>query len=134
MMTAIAGGCLCGAVRYSISGNPVSVVYCHCLKCRRAAGAVAVAWATFSATALQVVSGTAACYRSSSHAERLFCSRCGTQLFFRFNPSSPQIDVAIGSVDDPVALRPTCHLWTASMIPWLDSMCDLPRHSDDGPD
>lgn len=46
------GGCLCGAVRYRITGEPKSVGYCHCRMCQRAAGAPVVAWATVPADAL----------------------------------------------------------------------------------
>ena len=39
------GGCLCGATRYVVQGDPVVVALCHCSMCRRAAGAPVVAWA-----------------------------------------------------------------------------------------
>lgn len=32
---AASGGCLCGAVRYEISGKLRNVIDCHCWKCRR---------------------------------------------------------------------------------------------------
>ena len=34
----IQGGCLCGAVRYSIVGEPVFQLYCYCTDCRRVSG------------------------------------------------------------------------------------------------
>jgi len=36
------GGCLCGAVRYSVTGTPVARTLCHCISCRRATGGVSV--------------------------------------------------------------------------------------------
>ncbi len=44
---AITGGCLCGAVRYEASGEPISVIHCHCLSCRRHTGAPVVTLAGF---------------------------------------------------------------------------------------
>jgi hypothetical protein len=41
------GGCLCGAVRYSISGTPFAAEYCHCRMCQKSAGAVVVNWMDF---------------------------------------------------------------------------------------
>jgi len=38
------GGCLCGAIRYSISGFPISAEYCHCRMCQKGTGAVVVNW------------------------------------------------------------------------------------------
>ena len=44
MSDAHTGGCLCGAIRYRITGAPVEALYCHCRMCRRAHGAPVVAW------------------------------------------------------------------------------------------
>jgi hypothetical protein len=128
------GGCLCGQIRYTVDGQPGIVSYCHCIQCRRAGGAAAVAWATFSTTELEIRSGSVSSYRSSSHAERGFCPTCGTQLFFCSTQRSLQVDVTVGSLDDPAALQPTCHVWTGSMVPWLINLTRLPQHADDGPE
>ena len=32
------GGCLCGAVRYSVQWPPVMVATCHCVHCQKQAG------------------------------------------------------------------------------------------------
>ena len=132
-MTQLAGGCLCGQIRYVVQGKPCDVTYCHCTHCRRAAGAAAVAWATFPANAVQILAGTVASYRSSLEGERLFCSRCGTQLFFSSSTSAQELDVTLGSLDDSTALKPTCHLWTQSMIGWLRDFSRLPRHPEEPP-
>ena len=55
------GGCLCGAVRYRISGSPLSSVNCHCESCRRASGAPAVAWISRRAIAIRDPRGLAGC-------------------------------------------------------------------------
>ena len=38
---------MCGAVRYEASGDPISVIFCHCESCRRHTGAPVVALAGF---------------------------------------------------------------------------------------
>jgi hypothetical protein len=43
MKLPLEGGCLCGGIRYQISGEPRSADYCHCRMCRRTAGAPVVA-------------------------------------------------------------------------------------------
>jgi len=75
------GHCLCGAVTVTVRG-PVSGVWaCHCSMCRRWGGAVTMGMDT----APEHVSfeGPVARYRSSSFAERTWCERCGTHLWFR---------------------------------------------------
>jgi hypothetical protein len=120
------GGCLCGAVRYRISGAPRSADYCHCGMCRRAAGAPVVARLTVADAGFAWLAGEPAVYRSSAAALRLFCERCGTQLALRDEPGF--LDVTLASLDEPAEVRPRYHIWTASRIPWFEIADDLPRH------
>jgi hypothetical protein len=126
MNLSLKGGCLCGAVRYRISGAPRSADYCHCRMCRRAAGAPVVARLTVANDFFNWMSGTPAVYRSSPDAERFFCRKCGTQLALRDEPDF--LDVTLASLDDPEAVRPTYHIWTTSRIGWFDIADDLPRY------
>ena len=126
MKLPLQGGCLCGAVRYRISAHPRSADYCHCRMCRRAAGAPVVARLTVANAAFAWTNGTPAVYRSSAEAERLFCPDCGTQLALRDEPD--YLDVTLASLDDPAAVRPSYHIWTASRIGWFDTVDDLPRY------
>jgi hypothetical protein len=113
-------------VRYRISGHPRSTDYCHCRMCRRAAGAPVVARLTVADSAFAWIKGRPAVYRSSAEAERLFCPICGTQLALRDEPD--WLDVTLASLDDPAAISPSYHIWTASRIGWFDTVDDLPRY------
>jgi hypothetical protein len=126
MKLLLAGGCLCGAVRYRISAEPRSADYCHCRMCRRAAGAPVMARLTVANESFAWTKGEPAVYRSSQEAERFFCSTCGTQLALRDEPE--YLDVTLASLDIPEAVRPTYHIWTASRIGWFDTADDLPRY------
>ncbi len=126
-MRALEGGCLCGGLRYRISGAPRSADYCHCRMCRRAAGAPVVARLTVAAAAFAWSAGEPAVYRSSARAEWLFCPRCGSQIALRDEPDC--LDVTLASLDDPGAVRPGYHIWTASRISWFETADDLPRYS-----
>ena len=126
MRLPLAGGCLCGAIRYQISAEPRSADYCHCRMCRRAAGAPVVARLTVANEAFAWTTGAPAVYRSSPNAERFFCPKCGTQLALRDEPD--YLDVTLASLDTPEAARPRYHIWTASRIGWFDTADDLPRY------
>ncbi len=130
----LSGGCLCGAVRYSVSGRPVDCGYCHCRICQRASGAPLVAWATVPAECLTITAGVPQAYASSAHALRQFCARCGTPISFRSQRSPTRVDITIASLDDPSSLPPQYHIWTVSQVPWLKVDDHLPRHADGGPD
>jgi hypothetical protein len=122
------GGCLCGAIRYEVSGEAVVVALCHCSMCRRSSGAPAVAWAMFEQTALRFVTGQPTAYASSPGVERSFCARCGTPLAFRANYLPGLVDVTVGSMDAPATLAPQMHIWAAKRLPWLVLGDSLPRH------
>ncbi|MEM7464697.1 MAG: GFA family protein, partial [Pseudomonadota bacterium] len=53
-MTQVTGGCLCGKVRFTVTGNPDRVGVCHCQHCRRHHGALFHASAIFHKDAVTV--------------------------------------------------------------------------------
>ncbi|MBX9844064.1 MAG: GFA family protein [Xanthobacteraceae bacterium] len=76
------GGCLCGAVRFTATPKDHNVGVCHCSMCRRwAAGPF---FAMECEGAVKVADETQlGVYRSSEWAERCFCKKCGSVLFYR---------------------------------------------------
>jgi len=78
---AITGHCLCGAVTITVAGeHDPRVGACHCRMCQRWSGGL---FLCFTADAAAVtVSGKFTRYRSSAFAERAFCPRCGSHLWF----------------------------------------------------
>jgi len=123
-----AGGCLCGAIRYSFEGDPLWKCHCHCSMCRRLTGAGFATWVGFPAGAFSWIEGQPSFYRSSSEVEIGFCGNCGgTMTFHRVHEAS----AALGSLDNPekVPAGPDDdHVWTEDQIPWLKIDDDLPRY------
>lgn len=77
----LVGHCLCGAVTITVAGpHDEHVGACHCRMCQRWSGGVFVCFAADAATV--TVTGEVARFRSSSFAERAFCPRCGSHLWF----------------------------------------------------
>jgi hypothetical protein len=118
----ITGGCFCGAVRYETAMSAFHETICHCADCRRAVGAHVVAWFSVSRSAL-ALTGEPVRYRSSAGATRSFCGRCGTSLLFESDAHPDEVDVTLSTLDDPNALPPKDHTWTASKVGW-DAVCD----------
>ena len=77
------GGCLCGAIRYRVSGEAVAATLCHCRSCRRASGGTNVAWAVFEHSQFRWLSGYPAHYSSSAGIEWLYCRDCGSLVGYR---------------------------------------------------
>jgi hypothetical protein len=133
-MDALQGGCLCGAIRYRITGGIIDAGYCHCRLCQRSAGAPVLAWLTVPVEGFAYSAGEAAVFPSSSHSQREFCSRCGTQLAFRRQRDARTVDLTLASLDDPQQVPPEYHIWRQSRIGWFETADRLPRHEDAGPD
>src|SRR5690348_16244022 len=121
MSLPIAGGCLCGQVRYKLSAAPTRLVDCHCLDCRRASGAPFVTWGTVQKSDLQIISGDV---RQFAYAGRVrsFAGCCGTTLFFTDSDSAPAIDVAIASLEQPESYAPNRTIWVEDKLPWWFSI------------
>lgn len=127
------GGCLCGAIRYSVQLPIVDSGYCHCKTCRRASGAPVVAWLSVPPAQLTLVKGAPRRFHSSARGQRDFCPDCGAQLFFR-GEHAELVDITNASLDDPDRVTPEYHIWRKSRIAWFDTADSLPRHDDSGPD
>ncbi|HEX9770334.1 MAG TPA: GFA family protein, partial [Kiloniellales bacterium] len=100
------GGCLCGAVRYRVSGPSVWRAVCTCESCTRAAGAPLVAWAGFPSARFEVLAGEVAIYESTPGVRRGFCGRCGTTLTYQKDPQvlpgfADDVYIATRTLDDP---------------------------------
>ena len=134
MQLPLEGGCLCGAVRYRVTAEPVDSVYCHCRMCQRRSGAPAVATVEVPTGGLAFVQGEPAAYRSSPEAQRLFCRDCGTELYFTLLHEPTSLSLNLGTLDDPEAVRPTKHIWTSSQVSWFVVDDGLPRHGENAPE
>lgn len=120
------GGCQCGRVRYRVEIANDDAYLCHCRMCQRATGGFA---ASFVQVSLANLAWERApdWYGSSPIAHRPFCSACGTPLGFAFLEGGRNIDLTVGSFDDPSAFVPKLHSGAESMHEaWLDTS-DLPR-------
>jgi hypothetical protein len=106
------GGCLCGGVRYRISGALRGVIACHCSQCRRTSGHYAAMTSAPSANVAMTSSGSLVWYRSSDTAERGFCSRCGGNLFWR-QAGRDAISITAGTLDTPTNLSVEEHIFVA---------------------
>jgi hypothetical protein len=127
----IRGSCLCGDVRFEISGALSGASHCHCTMCRKAHGAAFGTYAAARAADFRILSGEdrIARYRSSPGIVRTFCARCGSTLQW-LRESKPEIvDIALGVLDDDPGVRPASHIYVASKAPWHEITDRLPQHA-----
>ncbi|MFC3711429.1 GFA family protein [Sphingoaurantiacus capsulatus] len=119
-MTEMAGGCLCGAVRFTAQVHSDDAYLCHCRMCQRAIGNVSVAMVNALKAEVSWADEPST-YRSSPIATRGFCGVCGTSLTFAYDDSE-KLDLLVGTFDDPSRFRPKHHFGVEHLHRnWLDT-------------
>ena len=121
------GGCLCGAVRYRVTGEPEATTLCHCFSCRRSTGGPSLAWAIFPEDSVAITQGELTEHQSSPGTYRGFCARCGTSLTYRRDNRPGLFDVTTASLDDPEAFPPAKEIWVEEKLSWMTTHPDLPH-------
>jgi hypothetical protein len=117
------GGCLCGAVRYTLRGEPFHVGRCHCANCRKESGSTYTIYGQWPREAFES-SGEVATYDG-----RCFCPRCGSRLFDVADEDG--VEVRLGSLDDaPFELRPVAEIWIKRREPWLAEVEGASQHQE----
>jgi hypothetical protein len=127
--TTLSGGCLCGAVRYEISGEATRFYHCHCRRCRKATG-------TGHATNIMVKPNSVTWIKGEEllgqykvpEAERFatcFCKNCGSPLP-RIVPELSLAVIPAGSLDSSPGIEPQARIFWDSRVEWSCAAGDLP--------
>lgn len=104
------GGCLCGAVRYSVHGPLRDVLICHCETCQRLHTYVG-AYSACAPEDLRIENnGALRWYPSSLIARRGFCSECGANLFWQ-PAHGRHVSISAGSLNRPTSLHVQEHIF-----------------------
>ena len=127
MAEVLAGGCLCGAVRYEVAPPFTRTSICHCSMCRKAAGAPYMSFLTLPRVQFRLTAGAPTTFRSSDRAERAFCVRCGTALLYD-ELGANYLDVASATLDSPGSAQPSDQIFAADAISWVHSVPALPSY------
>lgn len=118
------GGCLCGAVRYTVRGEPFHVGRCHCGDCRKESGS---AYTIYGQWPLEAFESTG---EHATYQGRSFCPRCGSSLF-TLDEEGVGAEIQLGSLDDaPFGLRPEAELWIKRREPWLLAIDGASQHQE----
>src|SRR5579862_474190 len=136
-MTARTGRCLCGAVTFELTAEPLVVRVCWCRDCQHLAANGTVN--LLVPTEALVVSGTLSEHTkkagSGNEVTRQFCPGCSTHLFAR-SSGFPQLRVVrIGNLDEPSSVRPRLNIWASSAPKWpsLDPTLERVEHQSPPP-
>jgi hypothetical protein len=126
----IQGSCLCGAVKYEISGDPVRFFHCHCQRCRKTTGT-----GHASNLLMKPVSGLTWTQGEDMlqrykvpDAERfynLFCKQCGSPMP-RAVPELDAVIIPAGTLDSEAPISPNGRIFWGSRADWSCESGDIP--------
>lgn len=130
------GSCLCGAVRYEVTGEPIRFYHCHCSRCRKASG-------TGHASNLMVQAGTLSWISGEDRirafkppeAQRFtntFCVSCGGRVP-RQLAGTERVIIPAGSLDDEAPIRPEARIYVGSAAKWSCQSDELPAYPEHSP-
>ncbi|SLN15125.1 Glutathione-dependent formaldehyde-activating enzyme [Pseudooceanicola marinus] len=120
----LTGGCQCGAVRYRVTGAPVTFYLCHCSRCQRQSGSAFGESLQLRPEDLQIegeLQARAVTGGSGRAGEIRFCPACGTRITHRVE-GSPVVVLKPGTLDAPGWLRPVAELFIEERQPWLPAL------------
>jgi hypothetical protein len=121
-MTIATGGCLCGAIRYEVSAEPIVQVACHCRACQYISGGSPTLALVVPRPALKVTQGAPRTYWSTGDSGgrvgRSFCEICGTAVFSEPPGAGDIAVIKVGSLDDPSAFKVQADIWMKAAQPW----------------
>jgi len=123
----IKGGCLCGRVRYEITGPLFDADNCHCSMCRRQHGAAYSTYAEINPGDFKWLSGEdyVKVYETLAGAGWCFCSECGSSL--AGTEEGRITTVTLGTVEGDPGVKPESHIFVGSKAQWHEINDDLPQ-------
>ena len=115
------GGCHCGAIRFSTEYDPMLVMQCNCISCRKISGSMTVS-ACFAEDEIEMT-GKCKEYTYSGGSgmpfHRGFCENCGQYVYGKPTAFEGFIVMTLGSFDDPNQFEPKMEIHTINKLKWL---------------
>ena len=125
------GSCFCGAVKFSVSGEPAGMGYCHCESCRHWSAGPVNAFTLWKPDALKITQGSdkIGSYNKTPGSTRQWCMKCGGHLFTD-HPGMGLVDV-YAAVIPSLDFKPGVHVHYQEtrlrIADGLPKMKDMPK-------
>ena len=125
------GSCFCGAVEFTVSGEPAGMGYCHCDSCRHWSAGPVNAFTLWSPEAVKITQGAdnIGTYNKTPQSSRKWCKTCGGHLLTE-HPEAGVTDV-YAAVLPQLPFQPGVHVHYQESVlhvrDGLPKMKDVPK-------
>jgi len=134
--TTLRGSCLCGAVKYEVTGEPARFFHCHCSRCRKATGTGHASNLFLQPAALKWLGGDEQVRMfkvpEAKRFTNCFCVTCGSRLP-RQAKDTDIVIVPCGSLDDEVPIKAQARIFAGSRASWSCAGDGLPVYPEYAP-
>jgi hypothetical protein len=118
------GGCDCREVRYRLADRPLFVHCCHCRWCQRESGSAFALNALIESDRVHRLGASPELVNTPSASGQgqqiARCVRCRIALWSHYAGAGALLSfIRVGTLDEPAALSPDIHIFTASKQPWV---------------
>ena len=123
----LAGRCMCGAVHYTVRDEFRYALNCHCSNCRRTTGSAFKPFAGIERDKLSLTKGReGVLIVGDDKGNDVHCRTCGS-LLYSVVRAGAFVHVAMGTLVDEPAIRPSAHIFVGSKAGWFTITDDLPQ-------
>lgn len=124
------GGCLCGAVRYTLKAEPRATAICHCTHCQKQTGSL-FSFNLVMREADYDQQGETIVYAdkgdSGQPVYRHFCGKCGSPIFAKIALAPGKVVVKAGTLDSLEGLQPKTEIYTDHAVNWIAPIAGAAR-------
>jgi hypothetical protein len=117
------GGCLCGNLRYAISGEPLATIACHCRDCQTQSGSAFGLTMVVNREHFEWLAGEPRTFISEADSGTLkncrFCGDCGTRVLNELDKLPTTFNLKPGTLDDTSWFQPVAHVWVSRKQTWV---------------
>jgi hypothetical protein len=124
------GGCLCGRVRYVVTGEPMRSGLCHCRDCQRYTGSAFEPWLLLATNQVSLHGDMKTFGMTGGSGQvihRRFCVNCGSGVVNEVDVLPGAIIVLAGTLDDPTVFVPTVEIYCSAAQPWVNDRRERQR-------
>jgi len=118
------GQCGCGAVNFTVRGDPILTNNCYCLQCQRQTGSTSIINASFEAERVNLLKGKLreTRLRTGSGGEQIVCScmKCGVAVWSHYPRTGRKtMAVRLGALVDPAGIIPDACIFVSEKLSWV---------------
>ena len=124
MKLPIEGSCICTAVQFLVTDEPLFTYACHCLNCQKTSGSAFKMCTNVLEADFELISGSPRVY-PHERVRTMVCDRCATTLWHSFAESN--VLLILSGVLSNKDIRPLAHIWAHRKQAWLKLDDEIPQ-------